>query len=570
MSSRLKRGRWLGLVAISLGVALIVVDSTIVNVAVPYIVRDLALGSTEVQWVQESYTLVFAATLLVFGVLADRLGRRRLLVCGTVLFGIASVVAAFAGTGPLLILTRVVQGLGGAMILPTSLSLINATFTGRERGIAFAVWGSTIGGMAAVGPLLGGWLTTAFSWRWAFGINLPIGAAIILGALLFVPESRAERAGRIDWLGALTVAVGFASLAFGLIEGRQYGWWTTTGTRLEVGSWSWPTGLSPIPVAFAVAVAALTAFVSRGIRRMRTGRPNLVDFGLLRISSFRNGNLVAMVVSLGEFGIILSLPIWLQNVQGLTALQTGLVLLALAVGSFAASGLAATVGTRLRAVTVVRIGLAAEIVGVGVAGLVVKPDTGWGWLVPCLFVYGFGVGLATAQLTSVVLVDVPVRLSGEGSGITSTARQIGSALGVALLGTVLYTGAQLTLQGALDARGLPAAVSAPLVDAVVNSSGGAIAGLSADPRTHSAAADAKQAFSAGTAYSAFAATGFLALGLGASLSLGPGGRRPGEAGAGEPDAVDLPPAEVVADGAGLLRRRLPDHRVRQVHRVPRG
>lgn len=531
--------RWLGLVAISLGVALIVVDSTIVNVAVPYIVRDLGLTSTDVQWVQESYTLVFAATLLVFGALADRIGRRRLLVAGTVLFALASVVAAFAGTAELLILTRVVQGLGGAMILPTSLSLITTMFTGRERGIAFAVWGSTIGGMAAVGPLLGGWLTTAFSWRWAFGINLPIGAAIILGALLFVSESRATQVGRIDWVGAIMVAVGFATLAFGLIEGRQYGWWTTTSTRLTLGSWSWswswPAGLSPTPVAFAVAAIALAAFVVRGIRRMHQGRSNLVDFGLLRIRSFRNGNLVAMVVSLGEFGIILSLPIWLQNVQGLTALQTGFVLLALAVGSFAASGLAATVGARLAPVTVVRIGLAAEIAGVALAGLAVKPDSGWGWLVPCLFGYGFGVGLATAQLTSVALVDVPARLSGEGSGITSTARQIGSALGVAILGTVLYSGAQLTLQQSLDDRGMPASVSTPLVEGVVNSSGGAIAALAEDARTLPVAVAGRQAFSDGTAYSAFAAAGFLTLGLAASLSLGPAPRRMLHAPRAEPE-----------------------------------
>ncbi|MGN6744333.1 MAG: MFS transporter, partial [Amnibacterium sp.] len=277
----------------------------------------------------------------------------------------------------------------------------------------------------------------------------------------------------------------------------------------------------PIPVAFAIALVVLAAFVVRGLRRTRRGLPNLVDFGLLTIPSFRNGNLVAMVVSLGEFGIILSLPIWLQNVQGLTALSTGLVLLALAVGSFGASGLAATLGSRLKPVTVVRMGLAAEIVGVGLAGLAVQPDTGWGWLVPCLFVYGFGVGLATAQLTSVVLVDVPVRRSGEGSGITSTARQIGSALGVAVLGTVLYTGAQTTLQHALDDRGLPAQISHPLVDGVVNSSGGAIPGLERDARTRPVAADAERAFSDGTAYSAYAAAGFLTLGLLASISLGP-------------------------------------------------
>lgn len=514
------RARWLGLVAISLGVALIVVDSTIVNVAVPYIVRDLDLTSTEVQWVQESYTLVFAATLLVFGVLADRWGRRRMLVAGTVLFAVASVVAAFAGTGPLLILTRVLQGVGGAMILPTSLSLINASFQGRERGLAFAVWGSTIGGMAAVGPLLGGWLTTAYSWRWAFGINLPIGAVIVVGALAYVAESRARATGRIDWSGAALVAVGFAALAFALIEGREYGWWTTA-TRFEIGTWRWPFDLSPIPVAFAVALGCLGAFVARGVLRLRRGHPNLLDFELFRTASFRNGNLVALLVSLGEFGIILSLPIWLQNVQGLTALQTGLVLLALAVGSFAASGFAATVGGRLAPLTVVRLGLVAEIVGVGAAGLAVQPDTGWGWLVPCLFVYGVGVGLATAQLTGVVLAELPVRLSGEGSGIQSTARQVGSALGIAILGTVLFTTATNGLDGRLQDLGVPAAARTSLVDAVVDSAGGAIAGLDSSPQGRVAATAARAAFSDGTAFSAYTAAGFLLLGLLATASLRP-------------------------------------------------
>src|SRR3954451_22879244 len=512
------RSRWLGLVAISLGVALIIVDSTIVNVAVPYIVQDLHLTSTEVQWVQESYTLVFAATLLVFGVLADRWGRRRMLVAGTVLFALASVVAALAGTGPLLILPRVLQGFGGAMTLPAILSLINANFQGKERGLAFAVWGSTIGGMAALGPLLGGWLTTAYSWRWACGINLPIGAVVVLGALVYVAESRARTTSRIDWPGAALVAVGFGTLVFGLIEGREYGWWTTA-TRFRIGTWTWPYELSPIPVAFAVAALCLGGFVVRGLLRMRRGRSNLVDFRLFRTTSFRNGNLVAMLVSLGEFGIILSLPIWLQNVQGLTALQTGLVLLALAVGFFAASGLAATVGSRLAPLTVVRVGLVAEIVGVAAAGLVVQSDTGWGLLVPSLFVYGLGVGLATAQLTGVVLAELPVELSGEGSGIQSTARQIGSALGIAVLGTVLFTTAMNVLDGRLQDLGVPGPARSSLVDAVVNSAGGAIAGLGSNAQGRVAASAAKAAFSDGTAFAAYTAAGFLLLGLVATISL---------------------------------------------------
>src|SRR3954452_11400340 len=196
------RRRWAGLVFISVAVALIIVDSTIVNVAMPSIVDDLGITSTQVQWVQEAYTLVFASLLLVFGSIADRVGRRRMLLIGVVVFTLASVGAALAPTGTALILARFVQGVGGAMILPTTLSLLNASFRGRERGIAFAVWGSTIGGMAAVGPLLGGWLTTDFSWHWAFLINVPLGILIVVGILLAVSESKAARPDRVDIVGA--------------------------------------------------------------------------------------------------------------------------------------------------------------------------------------------------------------------------------------------------------------------------------------------------------------------------------------------------------------------------------
>ncbi|MFJ7289322.1 DHA2 family efflux MFS transporter permease subunit [Curtobacterium sp. NPDC098951] len=511
------RRRWAGLVVISIAVSLIIVDSTIVNVAIPSIVRDLDIGSTAVQWVQESYTLVFAALLLVFGSLADRFGRRRLLVVGVSVFALASVLAALAPTGDLLVLARIAQGVGGAMVLPTTLSLVNATFTGRERGIAFAVWGSTIGGMVAVGPLLGGWLTTDFSWRWAFGINIPLGVAIVIGAYLTVRESRdTVHAGRIDVVGAVLSVVTSAALVFGLIEGRTYGWWTNA-TRLTVGDWTWPGPLSPIPYAFLVCVVAGVAFVLWTRRRQRAGRSTLIALDLFTIGSFRNGSIAALIVSLGEFGIILSLPIWLQNVLGYSALQTGFVLLALAIGSFVASGFAATAGQRIGALRIVRIGIAAEIVGVAAIGFVVTSSTPWWAIVPCLFVYGFGVGLATAQLTGVVLRDVPVERSGEASGAQSTARQIGSALGIAVLGTVLFTSTGTLLQHRLEDAGTPAATASQIADAVVASSGGSIAALTEQSPTAGAAA--AEAFSDGTRAAAWSAAGFLVLGLAATLRL---------------------------------------------------
>lgn len=514
------RTRWLGLVFISVAVALIIVDSTIVNVAIPSIVKELKVDSTGVQWIQESYTLVFASLLLVFGTLADRFGRRRILLIGVAVFTLASVAAALAPTGAFLVGSRLVQGVGGAMILPTTLSLINATFRGRERAIAFAVWGSTIGGMTAVGPLLGGWLTTAFSWRWAFGINVPLGVIIVVGVLATVTESRdTAHAGRVDWIGAVLSVITSASLVFALIEGRTYGWWLVD-TAPRIGGWTWPFALSPVPIAFAVAVLAGIGFVLRGRARMKAGRSTMLALALFRIPSFRNGNIAAMIVSLGEFGIILALPIWLQNILGYSALDTGLILLALAIGSFLASGFAGAFGNRIPPVVIVRIGLAAEIVGVAGLGFVITDTTPWGALIPFLFVYGFGVGLATAQLTGVVLKDVPVEQSGQGSGTQSTARQIGSALGIAILGTILFGTTSLVLGAKLDDRGIPAQQADPLVSAVVDSSGAAIAGLEADPRTATVAADAKVAFSDGTRYAAFSAAGFLVVGLLATLSLG--------------------------------------------------
>ncbi|MHC5797826.1 MFS transporter [Lacisediminihabitans sp. FW035] len=508
------RRRWAGLVFISIAVALIIVDSTIVNVAIPSIIKDLDITSTQVQWVQESYTLVFAALLLVFGTLADRYGRRKMLIIGVTIFALASILAAFAQTGDLLIGSRVIQGIGGAMVLPTTLSIINATFRGRERGIAFAVWGSTIGGMVAVGPLLGGWLTTYFSWRWAFGINIPFGILIIVGTLLFVIESKATDVRRIDVVGAILSIATSATLVFGLIEGRTYGWWLVN-KPLTIGDWTWPFNLSIIPLTFAMTILAGAAFVLWGLHRQRVGKTTLLAFSLFTIPSFRNGNIAALIVSLGEFGIILSLPLWLQNVLGYDALQTGFVLLALAIGSFVASGFAGAFGNRVSPVTIVRVGLVAEIIGVAGLGFVISASATWLVIVPFLFVYGFGVGLATAQLTGVVLKDVPVEASGQGSGTSSTARQIGSALGIAILGTILFTSAG----NALDARlsDLPAAERTQVVNAVVDSAGAAIPGL--EKQSAAIAQDARIAFSDATRFAAFSAAGFLVLGFLATLRL---------------------------------------------------
>lgn len=511
-----KRTRWFGLLFISIAVSLIIVDSTIVNVAIPSIVDDLKIDSVQVQWVQESYTLVFAALLIPFGTLADRIGRRRLLVIGVSLFTAASIFAGLSADGGLLITARVVQGVGGAMVLPATLSLINATFRGRDRAIAFAVWGSTIGGMAAIGPLLGGWLTTDFSWRWAFGVNVPFGIAVVIGVYFTITESAAGKRERFDVVGAALSVIAAGSLVFGLIQGRELGWWTTAKT-ITVGSLTWPLEVSPIPFCFVIALLALAFFIAWERNRTRHHKPTMLPLDLFSISSFRNGNIVALIVSLGELGLLFILPLWLQNVLRYDALQTGLILLALAGGSFLASGTASELSRRISAVAILRIGVALELVALLMLGFTLRADMGWLPLAGLLLVYGLGLGLASAQVTNVVLADVPVEQSGRASGTQSTARQIGSALGIATLGTLLFSSLSVHLSDQLVS--VEPGRRAQIVEAVTNSAGATIPGVQDNPATAQVGRIAAEAFTGAAATAAFAAALFLGIALIASLFL---------------------------------------------------
>ena len=525
------RNRWVGLVFISMAISLVIIDGTIVNTIFPSIINDLSLTSTEVQWVQESYVLVFASLLLVWGSLADRFGRKRLLNIGIIVFILASVWAGVADTPNALILARVIQGIGGAMVLPTTLSLLNATFQGRERGIAFAVWGATIGGMVAVGPVLGGWLATDFSWRWAFGINLPLGVLILAGLAYYVSESKApQRAGGIDFIGAAISVVMFSTLVFGLIEGRIYGWWEINpNNQFMIGDFAWPTtGISVIPVALLVFVISAVVFVLWERKREAEKKNVLLDLGLFKIGSFRNGSIAALIISMGEFGILFAIPLWLQNVLGLSPISSGLVILWLAAGAFLASAIGGALSGKLPPARAVQIGVGLELIGVLGVALFSSTEAGWITLAPLLFLYGIGIGLATAQLTGVIMVDVPMTSTGQASGSQSTVRQVGSALGVAVLGTLLFTGTQASLEQRLSDLEIPTAQSVVLVDAVVDSAGSVIPeltdGLVAQQVSQELAEDitkaAGEAFTDGAKLAAWSAAGFLLLGFASTFYLG--------------------------------------------------
>ncbi|MCX6431544.1 MAG: MFS transporter [Actinobacteria bacterium] len=511
--------RWAALVFLALGVAMIILDATVVNVAIPTMVQDLDLTTTDAEWVSAAYSLTFASLLILWGRVADRVGRRLLFVIGVIVFVGASIMVAASDSANMLIAARAFQGIGGAMILPSSLSVINAVFVGKSRAVAFAVWGGTIGGMAALGPLVGGWLTTYASWHWAFLINVPIGIIVLIGVAMTVPETK-ELGGPkgIDILGTILVTFGMLGIVFSVIEGQRYGWIEPLAPFSAAG-WEWPfTSISIVSVSAVLGLASIGLFVLLQLRRAKAGKVVVVDLRLFRIRTFGAGNIVALVVSLGEFGLLFALPLFLQATRGYDALQTGVILLSLAVGSFFASGIGAPLSQRMGPVRVLQLGMLLE--GIGIVGLgFVLSTTITGWqMAPWLFLYGMGVGFATAQLTGVILSEVPVAESGQASAVQSTSRQLGAAIGTAIIGATLVLGLG-SVASQLEDRGVPADQAAQVSNAVSSSAGQAIPGLAAMPGGDVLVEGASAGFAQAIKLVAWVAGGFVFFGLLASLAL---------------------------------------------------
>ncbi|MFP3963239.1 MFS transporter [Actinomadura fulvescens] len=513
------RRRWLSMVVISLGVSLIVVDATIVGVVLPQMVDGLGLTTSDAEWVNSVYSLVFAALLIPFGRAGDLAGRRRMFVAGVAVFVVASVLAAVAQSGGQLIGARALQGVGASMIMPATLATVNAMFTGKDRAVAFGIWGSLISGMAALGPLLGGALATGGGWRWAFAVNLPLGALLIVGAFLLIPETRQPGNGPrgIDWLGGALSALGLGALVCGLIEGQTYGWWTAT-RPFELGPFGWPSGLSPVPVVLALGVLLLAVLVVVERARAAAGRSVMLDLSLFRIPNFRRGNLAAALINVGELGLVFVLPLFLLGVHGTSPWQISLAILPLAIGAFVSGGYAGRLAGKRGAHQVVRIGMVLEVVAVVALALTITASTGGLGLAPWMLLYGLGLGLTSAQLTNVSLADVPPAQAGQASGTQSTVRQIGAALGIAVIGTVFATSLGHAMADRLEGSGVPAERRAVIAEELRESAGTYARELHATPAL---AAAADESLATAARRGALATALILALGLGLAWRLRP-------------------------------------------------
>jgi EmrB/QacA subfamily drug resistance transporter len=550
--------RWATLAVVVVAALIVVLDNSVLTVAIPTILRDFHTTLPSVEWVITGYALTFASLLIIGGRLGDVFGHRRIFVIGAALFGGGSLLAALSwGIPSLIVGEALIEGIGASLMLPTTLAVISTTFHGRERATAFAAWGATVGVGAALGPVVGGFLTTNYSWRWAFGINVIVAPLAIVGAMVFISRSRPPaRRISIDVPGAILVASGMFLFVFALSEGARYGWFRPLQPFTLGGAAIWPDdrAVSITPLVMVLAAVVLFCFYRLERWKERHDRSPLFEFGQLRHRGFRYGLITTSVLAMGQLGMFFVLPIYLQDAKHLSAETNGLWMLPAGVFIIVGSQIGGRLVRHVGVTRVVQLGLVLEVIGIVIIAFVVSPSVtfldlllGWG-------LFGFGIGFASSQLTNVILSDIPDEKSGVASGTNSTVRQVGAALGVAVIGSVF---ASLTVSktiAAVQATKLPAALQSTAAARIHSQGAGFPVPRGTGP---AAAATLSHALATGLTDAArpaiLVAAGFVTLGAFLSLLL------PRNAGAprAEPLVEQLEALEPVERDRSLVDEREP-------------
>jgi EmrB/QacA subfamily drug resistance transporter len=450
--------KWWTLIVVCVATMMLLLDITIVNVALPTIAHDLKANFSDLQWVVDAYTLTLAALLLSAGALADLFGRRLIFILGVVLFAGASLLCALSPSALFLILARGAEGIGGAMMYATALALLAQEFHGRERGTAFGIWGAAIAASAAVGPLLGGALTDAFGWASIFYINVPIGVIVVLLTFARLEESRDPEGKRVDWAGTVTFTASLFMLVLALIRGNDQGW--TSG---------------PILGLLCGSVVLMVVFLVSQARQER----GMLDLQLFRKPTFSGASITAFTVAAAMFAMFLYLALYIQTLLGYSPLQTGIRFLPFTVISFFAAAITGRISDRLPARLLLFVGLALSGVGLMLMRSA-TPTSGWTVFLPGFLLGGAGVGMINPILAFAAIGVVTPQRSGMATGINNTFRQVGTATGIAALGAIFQSAITRHLTTAL--AGTPVAGRAAEIGRAV-AAGGTQRVLQAAPST---------------------------------------------------------------------------------------
>src|SRR5215218_8136996 len=442
-----ERNPWLILLVLCGAIFMLLLDTTIVNVAQQKIKEGLNADLSQIQWILDSYILAFAVLMLSFGRIGDIYGRKKMFVTGMTIFiaasglcGISHWIANLVGISgaTALIISRVVQGIGGALMMPQTLSLITVAFPPQKRGAAMGVWGSVVAMGAVLGPLLGGYIVTQYPWEWIFLINIPVGIVAILATLVTVPESRDPLAtGKLDWGGLLFSAAAIFALVYALIEGPKFGW------------------TSPQTIGLLLVSAAIFTIFVWWERRIPDP---MVKLELFRIRNFWVASVIGLAVPFGLFGIFFPMTVFLQGALGMTPLEAGLTMMPMSLMLMFVAPVSGRLSDRIGARWILTTGITLVTVGILFITSRVSATTDWRTLLPALVITGTGMGMTFAPMTAAAMSQVPPRISGSASGILNTSRNVGQLLGIAVLGSVLQS--RLGLHASSEFRSLPIGDSA--------------------------------------------------------------------------------------------------------------
>ncbi|HEX3525518.1 MAG TPA: MFS transporter [Thermoanaerobaculia bacterium] len=441
--------KWGSLFVLSLALAIIIIDTTLLNVSLETLIRELHTNLQSLQWVISAYSLTLAALTVTGGRMGDLFGRKRMFMLGAFLFAVGSFIASISQSVPVLLLGEsIVEGIGAALMMPATAALLVAKYRGHDRAIAFGIWGASAAAASAVGPVLGGYLTTHYSWRWGFRINVFVVALLLLGSIVIRDEKAAGRR-KVDGLGVFLSGLGLFSLVFGIIEASSYGWihalkpFSIGGTELPLG------GLSIVPFAILFGLLVLTGFAFWEQHVESAGGTPIVSLRLFKNANFVAGAAVIGIMMLSQNGLIFSLPVFLQSVRNLDAFHTGMMLLPLSAMLLLTAPTAAQLTKRIDHKRLVQAGLVLNFVALLAMRQAMGIDTSLNWLIPGLALYGIGMGLVQSQINNLTLSAVAVEEAGEASGVSNTFRQVGLALGSAIIGSILLTTIVTDLQGAV-------------------------------------------------------------------------------------------------------------------------